>query len=166
MSSSKSVTWESLQTESAWQSIIPKSIPKDGALVSPSPVTWGQFKIFAKAAGTDPQKLIVGGTKISKDEDPVQGVNWVVAQRFCQWLSALSGNKMVYRLPNIEELKKLSPKPKFAEWSSDWSLPSSGTTSATAFQGFFIWGLKEQPVEIPPTMAEKNFGFRVVATKP
>jgi serine/threonine protein kinase len=129
--------------------------------IATAPVSWGQFKAYAASIAADPADLLVETVRAEaggwNDMDPVKGVNWLVAQQFCNWLTgvAVKGPREQYTLPSLMDLDKKSLMADTWEWTSDWQEPSG-----TEFIGFLVKNGKD-PVPYPPVAAKSNFTFRV-----
>lgn len=141
-------------TETADYSGIPGEFAFDSKNVATAPVSWGQFKAFAAALGEKPENLLVEGVEIGNDADPVRGVSWLIAQRFCAWLSALSNEPGIsYTLPELAETSEPG------EWSTTWKTEKE---EFKTFVGFFVRGetIDKSP-PMPPAHATEETTFRV-----
>ena len=154
------VTGKSRSAKGVTKEWVADNFPKDAG-VAPNPVTWEQFQTFAKAIDVKAEELTVPKTIVKNDNSAVQGVNWLVAQRFCNWLTAISKKTGVqYMLPTLEDLDK-SHLPGTAEWTSDWVEPNQPQSNPRPpFIGFVV-KRDDDEVVIPAVSAEPNYTFRV-----
>lgn len=105
----------------------------DEFLIADKPVTRQQYDGFVKATGTTPPPWW-SDPMFSHPDQPVVGVNWYDANRYCHWLSNLTGHRI--RLPTEAEWEKairggLSGQPYPWGFQSPNERPYSGIDPAT-----------------------------------
>ena len=138
--------------------------------VAKTPVTWGQFQKFTegiqagqRVKSPAAQFLLKGMEEKSKEwspSAPVQGVNWLVAQQFCNWLTKTAGKEgsgEYFTLPSVNELPQDLKNP---EWTSDFE-PDIGEKK---FIGFLVKS-KSAQIPYPPIYSGVDFTFRVKLVK-
>jgi formylglycine-generating enzyme required for sulfatase activity len=75
----------------------------DRFAIGRTPVTNGEYAIFAAATDTAPPPWW-SDPRFDRPEQPVVGVGWAEAARYCEWLSAATG--AAHRLPTEAEWEK------------------------------------------------------------
>jgi formylglycine-generating enzyme len=91
-----------------WHEGLPGEGPRhrvrlDAFAIARGPVTNAEFARFLAATGAPPPPWWTD-PRFSAPEQPVVGVNWFEAVRFCEWLTADTGHR--HRLPTEAEWEK------------------------------------------------------------
>jgi len=146
-----------------------KNFPQPPDEIAKAPVTWGQFKKFTEGIQVGQRVKMPAAEFLLKEvqkqsegwqlSDPVKGVNWLTAQRFCNWLTTIAGRDVndYFTLPSVKELPENLTNP---EWTCDYEKDSGDRE----FIGFLVKTGKDA-LAYPPVTGKPEFTFRVKLVK-